>query len=325
MAPMKNIYGVLFIDANQYIDLYRTHTGKSQLAALKEQQDYIFVTEGVVDEVHRNKVREAAGFLGRVFKTLQAPKLAVPTHLFSTTDEHVQRIHDALMVDKDQIDIVNKKSMELADALLGQITRSEDEVSKALEELFAKPYSPSDDELNRARTRRERGSAPGKKSDPLGDQLNWEQICTHCQGKSKLWIITGDGDYATEYGRKMFLNAALYKDLSQRYQPTPEVFCFNNIPDGLKHFAEITKVTADNLPKPEQVEEIKKERDSLPPYGWWNNIMEDANLAAIIARSRRQMNPALLDPLSGQGGDGWISRFLAADAAKVRESDRTDK
>ena len=111
---MRNFDGVLFIDANQYVDLYRTHTGKIQLAALKEQQDYIFVTEGVVDEVQRNKVREAAGFLGRVFKTLQASNLAVPAHLFSTTDNHVQRIQDALKGDKDQINIVNKESMELA-------------------------------------------------------------------------------------------------------------------------------------------------------------------------------------------------------------------
>ena len=322
---MRNFDGVLFIDANQYVDLYRTHTGKIQLAALKEQQDYIFVTEGVVDEVQRNKVREAAGFLGRVFKTLQTSNLAVPTHLFSTTDNHVQQIQDALKEDKDQINIVNKESMELAYTLLVQISRSEDEVSKALEELFAKPNSPTDDELNRAKTRRERGSAPGKKSDPLGDQLNWEQILTQCSGKNKLWIITGDGDYATEYGGKMFLNAALYKDLARLFQPTPEVFCFNNIPEGLKHFADINKVTADNLPKPEEIEEIKRERDALPPLGWLNTSMDDANMVALLARSRRQMDPRLRHQLISQGDDNWILRFSAADEVKAPEPDKTDK
>jgi hypothetical protein len=247
----------------------------------------------------------AAEFLERVFKKLKAPNLDVPTHLFSATDDRVQRIHGALKKDHVQIDIVNEQLMELAHDLLDQITRSEDEVSKALEELFTKATPPTEDELQRARMRKELGNAPGKKNGPLGDQLNWEQILSRCHGKSKLWIITGDGDFATQYGDKMFLNASLYQDLARLSQPPPEVFCFNNIPEGLEHFADITKVRADKLPNQEVIEQIKKERDSLPPFGW-SNSMDDANMVAIL--SRRQISPALWAHLANQGNTEWLSK-----------------
>ena len=51
---------LLFIDANKYLDLYRTKTGKLILAALSQQADHIFVTQKVVDEVRRNKIKETA-------------------------------------------------------------------------------------------------------------------------------------------------------------------------------------------------------------------------------------------------------------------------
>ena len=62
----------------------------------------------------------------------------------------------------------------------------------------------------------------------------------------------------------MFLNAALYQNLAGLRQPPPEVFCFDNIPDGIKHFAETVHVKADTLPTPEETEQIKKEQEALP-------------------------------------------------------------
>ena len=54
---------LIFIDANLYLNFYEVPTGKSLLAALIEQQDYIFITEQVVNEVNGNKLRVAAKFL----------------------------------------------------------------------------------------------------------------------------------------------------------------------------------------------------------------------------------------------------------------------
>ena len=48
---------ILFIDANMYLDLFRTNSGKQLLDTLEEQQQYIFVTKQIVWEVERDKVR----------------------------------------------------------------------------------------------------------------------------------------------------------------------------------------------------------------------------------------------------------------------------
>ena len=275
---MKYIDPLLFIDANQYLDLYRTETATHQLPALQEQHAHIFVTTMIVDEVQRNKVKVAAEFLMK-----------------------------------------QESKKELAHDLLDQITRSEDEVSKTLAALFAHAIPHTEDALQRARRRKELGNAPGKiKNGPVGDQLTWEQILDQCKGKSAVWIITRDGDYATEYEKKMFLNAMLYQDLVRLYQRPPEVFCFNNIPEGILHFAELTKTKADKLPRPEEIEEIKKELDSLPPFGWMDSSMDDATMVAILSHRQRQTSPALWAYMSGQNNTEWLSKMVPA-------PDKTDK
>jgi hypothetical protein len=47
---------LLFIDANRYLDIYRIPKEKRLLAMIKEQQEHIFITKQVVDEVERNKL-----------------------------------------------------------------------------------------------------------------------------------------------------------------------------------------------------------------------------------------------------------------------------
>ena len=50
---------LLFIDANQYLQLYGLVAGKKLLDFLEEQRAHIFVTTQVVDEVIRNNLRSA--------------------------------------------------------------------------------------------------------------------------------------------------------------------------------------------------------------------------------------------------------------------------
>jgi len=171
--------------------------------------------------------------------------------------------------------------------LLEQVSQSKDEVSKRLAGVFSKAVAPKEDELQRARIRREHGNPPGKRTDPLGDQLSWEQILSQCQGNHWLWIITKDSDFATKHAGKMFLNAALYKELARLYPAEPEVFCFDNIPDGLEHFANTNGVKAEKLPTSEEIERIKKEQESLPPLGWLANYDDASSLVAIRAYTDR--------------------------------------
>jgi hypothetical protein len=80
----------------------------------------------------------------------------------------------------------------------------------------------------------------------------------HCKGKSKIWIISRDRDYCTEYFEEVSLNPLLYRDLTQICQPTIEVFCFKNLGKGLDHFVKTTGVKADKLPSPEELQVIKE-------------------------------------------------------------------
>jgi hypothetical protein len=264
MTKRKQIDGVLFIDANQYLDLYRTGTGKKLLAPLKEQEDHIFVTARVADEVERRKVEVAVAFLDAEFKKLELRNFSVPNHLFGTTGVGMQARLGEI---RRAVQAASEELMNLAHDLLGQISRSEDEVSKALAGIFAKATMHTPDELLRAKERKEMGNAPGKKADPLGDQVSWEQILSECKNKSRLWLVTRDGDFATPYGGKSFLNAALYQDLARLRpgQKVAEVFCYDNIPDAIRHFATTLDVPADDLPTEAETQEIKKEQEALPP------------------------------------------------------------
>jgi hypothetical protein len=76
---------LLFIDANKYLDLYRTDSGKKLLAPLKEQADYIFVTQQVFNEVQRNKILVAAEFCKQKYKELKLQTFNLPDHLSSTS------------------------------------------------------------------------------------------------------------------------------------------------------------------------------------------------------------------------------------------------
>jgi PIN domain-containing protein len=298
---MENIDALVFIDANSYLDLYRATKGKKLLALLREQQKHIFVTAQVVEEVQRHKLRVEALFLADQFKKLKPRGFEVPDHLFDLTGETASSLREKLGEIHEKTKQLNAALMNAAIQSLQRISRSEDEVSKALDVLFNGAIAHTPEELQRARDRKERGSPPGKKADTLGDQLTWEQLLSHCKGKSKLWLISKDSDYCTKYdGGKMFLNPLLYQNLVRPDCPTPEVFCFDGIDEGISDFVKATGVRADKLLTPNESEEIKKELDSLPPrFTFLNTSMDDANMVAIFGSHRRQMTPALWAAIQG--------------------------
>jgi len=117
--------------------------------------------------------------------------------------------------------------------------------------------------LQRARERRELGNPPGKIANPIGDQLTWEQILTRFKGKKRLWIISRDADYGTVYNRKGFLNRFLYDELC-KITSEPEVYLFQDIVKGVKHFVDTTGVKAEQRLTPEESEEIERAEKALP-------------------------------------------------------------
>jgi PIN domain len=315
---MKKSDAVVFIDANLYLDLYEVTEGKRLLAPLKEQQDYIFITVQVVEEVQRRKLKLAADFLSRQFENLKLRNVGVPDHLFDISGETASKLREKLRDIYQKITEINEELITAAIQTLQRISVSEDEVSKTLSDLFSKAVTPTAEELHRARERKERGNPPGKKADTLGDQLTWEQLLSYCMDKSnlKLWIISKDRDFFTEYKHTLLLNPLLQQDLAGVFEPGSEVFCFDSIDKGIRDFVERTKVRAETLPTLEESKAIEKELNSLPPRGWLDTSMDDANMVAML--SRRQISPALWANLSGSNNTEWLSKMVPA-------PDKTDK
>lgn len=142
-------------------------------------------------------------------------------------------------------------------------------------------------------------------TDPLGDQLSWEQLLSQCEkSNGRLWIITGDLDFATKHSGELFLNAALYEDLvKQMHTAEPEVFCFDDLSKGLEHFATTNGVKAKELPTPEEAEQIKKEQESLFPIDWLNDYDDSATylvVRTIADRQAAQMRVAAMSQVASE-------------------------
>ena len=259
---------VLFIDANQYLNLYRMAGGGKQLLdALIEQKAHIFICRQIADEVLRNKLEVAQLFFAELFKGTMG---SVPYHLLGE-DEVAKKSFD-------QRESSQTTLRSLASDALCKMSRSEDDVSKRLESLFDKAIPATDEEIRRARERKEVGNPPGKKNGPIGDQMAWEQLLTYCKAnkRKRVWIITNDGDHLSTWKGRSFLNAFLYRELSNSCGAPLEVHCFRNLMEGIRHFAKHAGVIAEKLPTPEETVVIRNELDALPPFGWFSPNDGDA-------------------------------------------------
>jgi hypothetical protein len=270
---------IIFIDANPYLDLYRITKGQRLIEALTEQKDFLFVTDQISREVQRRKLQVAAEFFATQFQALNVRSFEIPDHLSDLSGHAATELRSVVKDINTHVEKANEVLEEITSDALRRISRSEDEVSKALGALFDKAVKHRKEELTRARRRKEVGDPPGKKNDPLGDQLTWEQLLSHCKDRSKLWVVSKDSDYCTRRGKTIYLNPLLYAEVAQTGIDTRNVFCFDNIDDAIKHFVQHTGVKAERLPTPQESKEIKEEMKFLPPVDF-AALWDDAAIAA---------------------------------------------
>jgi hypothetical protein len=301
-----------FIDANRYLDLYEVGSGKELLEALQEQKEYIFVSRQIVDEVMRSKLTCAERFFYKV-KEIGEINAIVPDHLLGISPEKVAKLRSAVK----GADDAKKEIRELAAKALSLIGRSEDDVSKRLASLFDKAVEPNSYEMAGARDRREHGNPPGEVRDPLGDQITWEQLLSHCKKTrvKRIWIVSNDGDYVTKFDRCVLLNPFFARELMQACGNELEIRCFINLMKAIKDFANQPGVTAKKLPTEQRSKEIEEELQALPSPGWprrWNDgSMEAINqwwMAAVAGNLG--LNLSRPPPLVHQkpGGEGCTAR-----------------
>jgi hypothetical protein len=93
----------------------------------------------------------------------------------------------------------------------------------------------------------------------------------------------------------------------RKVSPEAEAYFFHDVADGIKHFADVTGVKADKLPKPEEMEEIKEEERDLPSLKWLTGG------TGVLPRVAQPALGYFLPPQ--QGGGGFIGTSASTSPA----------
>jgi len=195
------------------------------------------------------------------------------------------------------------------------VAASQDPVSKELEAFFGEFAKPTDAQLKRAERRKLLGNPPGKKADPIGDELSWEQLLDCAAGEKEIWIITSDGDYVTEYGDSRYLNPFLLAELKAKCGTDVRVTCHMALAEGIAPLTEALKEQVKTLPTAEQLNGISKEerRSQLqPPLTrlYSTSTLHDQGLTYGIAVSQCPSCGGEMTPVGAFGGYTWAQRCM---------------
>lgn len=136
----------------------------------------------------------------------------------------------------------NSKLIENLDVFfdenLKEISRSSDAVSQKLKSIFLNALNPDEDIITLSKIRKELGNPPGKKNDPIGDQISWEQFKKNVKDKNinEVWIVSNDTDFFTIYNKRLYLNPFLMDELLS-INDSLKVNLFQSLRDSLKDYA----------------------------------------------------------------------------------------
>lgn len=180
----------IFIDANIYLDFY--HFSKDDLkeldklvAVLKAGEATLLISQQVKDEFARNREGKIADAL-KQFKSDRVPKsfpqLCMEYAEYAEAKKHEQALEAA-----------RSKLIERVTEHAIARTLKADELIRHLWDQ-AKIVPAGGEIMRLARLRKECGNPPGKKSDPLGDQVSWEALLAY-EYEADLHFVSDDVDF----------------------------------------------------------------------------------------------------------------------------------
>lgn len=180
----------VFIDSNIYLRFFAyaddTLEELEKFQALAEANKIeIYLTEQVQDEVSRNREAEISRAVARFQKSAlppEIPRFAIHTAEAKALMKESKKVAEAKATLSQKISDEIKSGDLRADQLIDQLA----EHSTVLE--------VSDEQVDRARYRREIGNPPGK-PETLGDQINWECLIDAVPEKTDLHIVSTDEDF----------------------------------------------------------------------------------------------------------------------------------
>jgi hypothetical protein len=257
---------LLFIDANIYLKFYearRDHL-RTMLAALAEAAPYVFVTVQIENEVRRNQCNAFRKQISDMLKSV--PSKLQWSSFHPRADSATRKNWNRRVTRLEQrIASAKKAYLDAADKMAEKIRASIDPVSKELDGIFSTAVEATDEELAAARLRKERGNPPGKRGDPLGDQLSWEQLLNKVRKGQSVWIISQDGDYWDEHFEGK-VKAPLQRELRAKLGASGKIHGFPTIDAALKHFSS-NAVTLKKLPPKKEQRDIAEENANTSGAG----------------------------------------------------------
>jgi RNA polymerase sigma factor (sigma-70 family) len=203
----------------------------------------IFVTRHIVDEVNRNKLVLAQRIFEDVRKRL-GTDMGLPDFIAAKLDPQGKAKREWGAPSTATLTRIE----EAISSQMQKIMESKDMVSTGLKPVFTRAVQATPQELELARGRKEKGNPPGKPDDPLGDQLNWEQLLAHVQAGDELWVVSRDSDYCVRDRKGCFLHSLFFDDLRQRGIKSQNIHVFDNLSTALKDFNQKSGVRAKKLP-----------------------------------------------------------------------------
>ena len=254
---------LIYVDANVYLDSYRRVSSayRDLLTSLVSLAPNVFVPRQVAFEVERNRVNAY----------LDANKIDIKTPGLGDL-----RIAPHYADDTTAVDEINKKVKQLGKHITAEVRKiangmekihqqnlhaiiaGVDDVTMLLDKMFRVSEVETAAQLSRARLRKERGQPPGKKNDPLGDQISWEQILDRAVDADSIWIVSRDGDYTVTDGNKVFLRPTLHRELGSA-RGVKAIHCHAYLATFFDEFSRAGLVRRANLPPKASIKIAKEE------------------------------------------------------------------
>jgi hypothetical protein len=278
----------LFIDTNIYLRFYDSKQGafKKLLRALEEVKGDVFYTSQILNEINRNKESLFLKSFDEYIKQTSIPNITLPDHIILEEDKAVS----AWNKKREQISSEVKKSAdelkEIKTRILSEIAGGKDEVFRVIQSMSIISFD-SDIEAN-ARFRKECGNPPGKREDPLGDQLNWECLLKYIneKGTDHLLIVSNDNDFFVESGASIKLNYLLQTEVFKSSTGNIDIYCFNTLAEALKKYSTLKNIKT--LPSDKELKEIKEEEANDRSDYWNARVGVDLLGAGSTTSSGRQ-------------------------------------
>lgn len=259
----------ILIDTNIYLRFFDTVSDEFHklLPALVGLGEKVIITDQIIDEINRNKLsvfRKQFQAVQKNIKDISSLANKIPIHL-NSADQTAQEWNDNQNTIKTKVQGQKSKISTILITNSHKIQESTDIVSTSLNNLFDNAITADEEIIRKAEERKKRGNPPGKRTDPLGDQINWEILLTQLDALDEIWIITNDGDFITFVDSEtILLNPLLYKELKD-IKPDLSIKTFDQLGKALKEY-KTRFPEVENVPDEAVLSEIQKEESIYIDY-----------------------------------------------------------